>query len=113
MITYCGSLSSIRARSSAARIAIAPSSVARYDASPPPSLPNGVRTALTITDRMSAKVALLPRQPSGEGHDQPDRPLDVVQRAQLTGRVHVAERDRDEARRDAAARAVELVCVGV
>ena len=49
MITYCGSCASIPARSSAARIAIEPSSVAGCAASPPPSLPNGVRTALTMT----------------------------------------------------------------
>ena len=51
MITYRGSCGSIPARSSAARIAIAPSSVAGSAASPPPSFPNGVRTALTITLR--------------------------------------------------------------
>jgi hypothetical protein len=49
MIAYCGSRGSIPARSSAARIAIAPSSGAPCCASPPPSFPNGVRTALTMT----------------------------------------------------------------
>ena len=51
MITYSGSVDSIPARSSAARIAIEPSSVAGRAARPPPSFPNGVRTALTITLR--------------------------------------------------------------
>ena len=51
MITYSGSRGSIPARSSAARIAIAPSSAAGRDARPPPSLPNGVRTAPTMTLR--------------------------------------------------------------
>ena len=47
-----GLVGSIPARSSAARIAIAPSSVAACSARPPPSFPNGVRTALTITLRV-------------------------------------------------------------
>src|SRR5438105_2700790 len=113
MIAYSGSSGSIPARSSAARIAIAPSSVARQPASPPPSFPNGVRTAATITARsMSAKVALLAGQPSREAHDEPDARLDVVERAELARRVHVAERNRDEPGRDAAASDVELVGVG-
>ena len=51
MIAYSTSSSATSTRSSAARIAIAPSSVASYPASLPPSLPNGVRTAETITER--------------------------------------------------------------
>ncbi len=53
MIAYCGSVASTPMRSSAALITIAPSSVASYFASPPPSLPNGVRTAATMTLRPS------------------------------------------------------------
>ena len=52
MITYSTSFGSSPARSSAALIAIAPSSGAWYAASPPPSFPNGVRAAETITERM-------------------------------------------------------------
>ena len=51
MITYCGSCGSIPARSSAARIAIEPSSVACLSEREPPSFPNGVLTADTITER--------------------------------------------------------------
>src|SRR4051794_37847390 len=49
MITYCTSPGSTPARSRPARIASAPRCGASYAFSPPPSLPNGVRTALTIT----------------------------------------------------------------
>ena len=49
MIAYSTSPGSRPTRSSAARIACAPSSVAGYDASPPPRRPNGVRTADTMT----------------------------------------------------------------
>ena len=51
MIAYSTSSSATSTRSSAARIAIAPSSVACLSASPPPSFPKGVRTAETITER--------------------------------------------------------------
>src|SRR3954452_19751269 len=51
MTTYSTSSFSTPARSSAARMTIEPSSVACLSASEPPSFPNGVRTALTITDR--------------------------------------------------------------
>ena len=51
MTTYPTSSLVIPARSSPARIAIAPSSVAGMAASPPPTLPKGVRTAETITAR--------------------------------------------------------------
>ena len=58
MIVYSTSPGSTPARSSPARIAIAPSSVAGCPASPPPSRPNGVRTAETMTDRVTgASVA--------------------------------------------------------
>ena len=53
MITYSGSPGSRPIRSSAAVIAIAPSWVASYFASPPPSFPNGVRTAETMTERLT------------------------------------------------------------
>ena len=49
MIAYSTSPGSRPTRSSAARIASAPSSVAGYGASPPPRRPNGVRTADTMT----------------------------------------------------------------
>ena len=49
MITYSTSAGSMPARSSAARIAIARARSPRSPR-PPPSLPNGVRTAETITD---------------------------------------------------------------
>ena len=62
MITYSTSSSRTSTRSSAARIAIAPSSVASLSARPPPSLPNGVRTAETITERDMA-----PMYPHGWG----------------------------------------------
>ena len=52
MITYSTSSGSRPARSSAALIAIAPSSGAWYEARPPPSFPNGVRAAETMTERM-------------------------------------------------------------
>ena len=52
MITYPTSPGSTVARSSAARIAIAPSSVADWLARPPPRRPKGVLTALTITARL-------------------------------------------------------------
>src|SRR5436190_19513764 len=51
MITYSTSCGSRPIRSRAARIAIAPSSVASCCARPPPSFANGVRTAETITER--------------------------------------------------------------
>ena len=53
MITYSGSSGSRPIRSSAALITIEPSSVASYPASPPPSFPNGVRTAETMTERVT------------------------------------------------------------
>src|SRR5439155_19440971 len=51
MITYSTSFGSSPIRSNAALIACEPSSVASQSLSPPPSLPNGVRTAETITER--------------------------------------------------------------
>jgi hypothetical protein len=50
--TYSTSEGSTPARSSPARITMEPSSVAWWPARPPPSLPNGVRTADTITERV-------------------------------------------------------------
>src|SRR5919201_500486 len=74
MITYSTSPSSTPARSSAARIAIPPSSVASRSARPPPSLPKGVRTAETITDFTTA-ASLASEvdaglEPAGEGGDE-------------------------------------------
>jgi hypothetical protein len=54
MITYSTSPGSRPARSSAALITIEPSSVAGLSASPPPSLPNGVRAVETMTERAMA-----------------------------------------------------------
>ena len=51
MMAYCGSCASTPIRSSAALMTIAPNSVACCFASPPPSFPKGVRTALTMTLR--------------------------------------------------------------
>src|SRR5579884_4175717 len=55
MITYSTSEPSTPTRSSAARIAIAPSSVAAYLLRPPPRRPNGVRTAETTTLRLTRR----------------------------------------------------------
>ncbi len=54
MITYSTSSGAMSTRSSAASIAIAPSCGASKSLRPPPSLPNGVRTAETITERLTA-----------------------------------------------------------
>jgi hypothetical protein len=53
MMAYSTSSGARPIRSSAARIAIEPSSVAGLSASAPPSFPNGVRTAETITARLA------------------------------------------------------------
>src|SRR3954451_21900106 len=53
MITYSTSPPSRPLRSRPARIASAPSSVAEWCLRPPPSLPNGVRTAEMITVRLT------------------------------------------------------------
>src|SRR5262249_25026800 len=63
MITYSTSLGSSAARESASRIAIAPSSVAGYEARAPPRRPKGVRTAATMTDRLTG-----PAYRGGRGH---------------------------------------------
>jgi hypothetical protein len=42
-------------------------------------------------------------EPSGEADEEADRRLDVVEGSKLVRRVHVANRDRDQPRRDAAA----------
>src|SRR4029453_9470529 len=65
--------------SSAARIAIAPSSVAGTDARPPPTLPKGVRTADTITAR-----AIVP-QPSHRVQPSLVNPLATVARTACQG----------------------------
>src|SRR4249919_955951 len=62
MMPYSTSCGSRPARASASRIAIDPSSVAGYPASPPPSRPNGVRTAATMTDR-DTESAYRPSRP--------------------------------------------------
>src|SRR3954470_5069790 len=117
MITYCGSCGSRPIRSSAPRMAIAPSSGASRDARPPPSLPKGVRTAETITDRDIGKTLASELEaglePAGEGSDELHGRLDVVQRDHLAGRVDVPRRERDQPRRDARAARVGRVHVGV
>src|SRR3954464_11735295 len=117
MITYCGSCGSSPIRSSAPRMAIAPSSGASWDARPPPSLRKGVRTAETITDRDIGKPLAseleAELEPAGEGSDELHGRLDVVQRDHLAGRVDVPRRERDQPRRDARAARVGRVHVGV
>src|SRR5262245_52682232 len=97
MTTYCGSCASIPTRSSAARTAIAPSPAAGHAASPPPSLPNGVRTAATITLRVTrstlADEARVASEAPRERGRQRDHRFEVVERADLRRRVHVAKRD--------------------
>src|SRR5207248_4182536 len=116
MITYSTSCGSSPIFSSAERITIEPSPVACCLARPPPSLPNGVRSAATMTER--ATPSMLPSegqaglQPPQEGDRQPNSRLDVVEVAQLDRRVHVAERDRDEPGRDAGSAQVRRVGVG-
>jgi hypothetical protein len=56
MTTYPTSPGSTPARSRAALMAAAPSAVAGSAASPPPSFPNGVRTAATMTERLMASA---------------------------------------------------------
>ena len=57
MTTYSTSSLATSTRSSAPRIALAPRSVAASAERPPPSRPNGVRTAETMTERaMAARV---------------------------------------------------------
>src|SRR4029078_5048604 len=89
------------ARSSAPRIAIAPSSVASCPARAPPSLPNGVRTAETITERDIGKTLASEVESRlealREGRDEADGGLHVVQRNHLAGRVDVARGQRDQA----------------
>src|SRR3954452_12314823 len=117
MITYCGSCGSRAIRSSAPRMAVAPSAGGSWGARPPPSLPKGVRTADTITDRDIGKTLASEVEPGlealGKGRDEPDGGLDVVQRDDLAGRVDVPRRQRDQPRRDARAAGVGGVHVGV
>src|SRR5436309_12591256 len=104
MITYCGSPGSTPMRSSAALMTCAPRSVALYCARPPPSLPNGVRTALTMTLLLTAtrlaNEAGVATQPPRESGDQLHDRLDVRDFADLRGRVEIARRDRDQRSRD-------------
>src|SRR6476619_6886523 len=117
MTAYWTSSSSTPARSSAPRIAIAPSSVASYPARAPPSLPKGVRTAETITERDIGKTLASEveagLEPLREGRDEPHRRLDVVQRDDLARRVDVARRERDQPGRDPGAARVRRVHVRV
>src|SRR4051812_43798565 len=117
MITYCGSCGSRPIRSSAARIAIAPSSGASCDARPPPSLPNGVRTAETITERDTGKTLASEveagLEPLRERGHEADGGLDVVQRNELARRVDVPGRERDQAGRDPAPARVGGIHVGM
>jgi hypothetical protein len=48
----------------------------------------------------------------GEGDDQTDDRLDVVQLAELVRAVQIARRDREQAGRDPRSGQVDLVCVG-
>src|SRR5436309_12770846 len=66
MITYSGSCGSRPMRPSAASIAIAPSCVASYLARPPPSRAKGVRTAATITLRVTLLRLAEPAGPGAE-----------------------------------------------
>src|SRR5215207_3106058 len=117
MIAYCTSPSSTPARSSAPRIAIEPSSVAWWPASAPPSLPNGVRTAETITERdierSLASEVEAGLEPLCEAHHEANRRLDVVQRDDFAGAVDVAGGERHEPGRDARAAGVGGIHVGV
>src|SRR3954469_1205518 len=56
MITYSTSLPSSPIRSSPARMTIAPRSVAEWPFRPPPRRPNGVRTAETMTLRLTRSM---------------------------------------------------------
>src|SRR5437868_4960157 len=56
MITYSTSRPSRPIRSSAARMTMAPRSVAAYPFRPPPRRPNGVRTAETMTLRVTRSM---------------------------------------------------------
>src|SRR6266508_2812091 len=97
MITYSTSAGSRPIRLSASLIAIEPSSVAWYSARPPPSLPNGVRTAETITDRGIEKSVTMRARPADDpAADRTDR------RAQHAA-LEVAEHSRGRARRACAA----------
>ena len=85
MIAYCGSCGSIPARSSAARIAIAPSSVARIAGEPAAELPErrphrADDDAAAATRATLADEALLAGEPAREGGDEADRGLEVVER---------------------------------
>src|SRR5690348_8755231 len=117
MITYCGSSGSMPARSSAARIAIPPSSVAERRASPPPRRPNGVRTAPTMTLRtMASRLAhevRIRRQSTDEGNKEADHRLQVVEGSDLRWAVHVPDGNRDDPRGNAAPARVDVVGVGV
>src|SRR5438093_565675 len=57
-----------------------------------------------------ADEALLAGQAPGEGDDQSDRPFDIVEGGQLARRVHVAQRQRDEAGPDASTPATTSTC---
>src|SRR6187200_2718291 len=92
IVTYSTSSSGTPARSSAARIAIAPSWGASYSFSPPPSFPNGVLTAETMTARAMEGAylsgsCLLPRLPG-------TRHLDPLQPGRMRFHEHVRPRRR-------------------
>ena len=84
MITYSTSPASSPARSSAALIAIAPSSGALYAPRPPPSLPNGVRAVETITDRAIGQSLTVEPSPAEAARTCPE------------GRLHLAVARLDE-----------------
>src|SRR3954465_3982920 len=116
MIAYSTSPSSTPARSSAARIAIAPSSGARWSTGAPPSRPKGVRTAETMTERdialSLASEVETGLEPLRERRDEPRGGLDVGQRDDLGRGVDVARCQRDQAGRDPGAAHVCSIHVG-
>src|SRR3954451_12021133 len=93
MITYCTSPGSTPARSRPARIATAPSCGASYAFSPPPSFPNGVRTAPTITLLRATR----PGYKSGARHRHETVTNDPRQGESPAPAAHVALRRRCQA----------------
>src|SRR3954451_19623185 len=79
-ITTCSTCSgATSARWSASRIAIAPSSVAGSDDSPPPSLPMGVRAELRITVRgMQKTIESKPMQVTATTDSPPNTDADTI-----------------------------------
>src|SRR5829696_5486199 len=79
MITCCTCSGSTPARSSAAPIAMPPSSVGSTDESPPPSLPTGVRAALRITVLgMRSSLGFTPMRTGGTTAAPQDTGADTI-----------------------------------